>query len=545
MRMRAVLAAAGIAALTAGAYCTLARNDFVDYDDFGHIVADPVVTAPLGLETVRAAFRLSHTAAYWQPLTVLSLAVDHALAGPSPAAHHLENLFWHLGAAVAVLLLFARTTGMFWRAAAVATLFAIHPITVESVAWAVERRNVLAGFFGLWSFFAYSEWVRRGSAWRYAASLLLFAASLLSKGLLLPGAAMLLALSFWPMERPDLKRTLLEVVPFAAVSGAVAATVLYTLGADLPGEPPLLLRLENAAVLPFRQLLHLAWPVELSVYYPYPLEVPTWQWGLAGAALVAISGATFVLRRRAPYLLFGWAWFLAGLLPTLGLKQRGQWAALADRHVYVAALGIYAAGVWGVADLLRRWHRLLAPALAAAVALALVPLTLRQVSFWRDTVSLFRRADAVADRPDEFIKYGLGKALADGGGYEEGEDYLLQAVALAPTHYEACFSLGRAYLLDGQGRYGLAAEYLGRAIRLYPAHVGARATLGSALNRLGRYSETVTLLERGPFTPEARLNLGVAYAATGQLEEARRQAAALGDGPLGAALRGFISQRAR
>jgi len=545
MRARVVLAAAGIVAAGAGAYLPVTRNGFVDYDDLGHVVDDPMVTAPLGLETVRAAFDVQGGAAYWQPLTVLSLATDHALFGANPVAYHLENLLWHLATALVVLALFYRTTGALGRAATVALLFALHPVAVESVAWAVERRTVLAGFLGLSSCLAYAEWVRRGRAWRYLLALALFAASLLAKALLLPGAAMLLALSFWPLRRTDWRRALAEVVPFAAVSALVAATVLHTLGGDLPGEPPFSLRLENALVLPFRQLGHLLWPVDLGVYYPYPLKVPAWQWALAALALAAVSGGVFALRRRAPYLLFGWAWFLAALLPTLGFKQRGQWAALADRHAYVAALGIYVAAVWGLEDLLRRRHRLAAPALAAATLLLLVPLTLRQVGFWRDTVTLFTRAEAVADRPDAYIEYGLGKGLANAGDYDQGEAHLLTAVALSPGHYEAAFDLGRAFLLDGRGRYALAAEFLARALRLKPGHVGARATLGSALNRMGRYSETVALLADGPRTPEARLNLGVAYAATGRVDLALLEADALGEHPLGAVLRDFIAKQPR
>jgi len=545
MSARALLASAAIVAVATGAYYPLTRNEFVDYDDLGHIVADPVVTAPFDAETIRSAFSVSRAVAYWQPLTVVSLAADHAIFGSNPLGYHLENLFWHLATSLVVLALFYRATREFWRAVAVAALFATHPIAVESVGWAIERRAVLAGFLGLASFLAYSEWTRRRVPWRYLASLLLFAGSLLAKGLLLPGAAMLLAFNFWPLRRSDWKRSILEAIPFAAIGIAVGGAVLHTIGPDLPGEPPLSLRLENALVLPFRQLLHLAWPLDLGVYYPYPLQVPAWQWVLAGAGWLAISAGAFALRRRAPYLLFGWAWFVVALLPTLGLKQRGQWAALADRHAYLAALGAYAAAVWGVADLARRGHRFLAPALAGVALVALSALTVRQVGFWKDTVTLFARADEVADRPDEYVKYGLGKALVDEGRFEEGEAFLRQAIAIAPTHYEACYALGRAYLLDGKGRDAMAAEFLRSAIYLDPKHVGARATLGSALNRLGRYSDTVALLEDGPFVPEARFNLGVAYASLGQPDLASKQALALGDSPLGRALWEFIARQRR
>ena len=541
MRARGFLVAAAIAVATAGAYFGLTQNEYVDYDDFAYVVDDPAVSSPLGFATIEAAFRPSHEVAYWQPLTVLSFAVDHALFGASPVASHLENLLWHLLTALAVFLLLQRATGEFWRASAVAALFALHPIAVESVAWATERRTVLSAFLGLSSFLAYSEWARRGGRLRYAAALLLFAASLLAKGLLLPGAALLLALDFWPLRRSAWKRSVLEVVPFGAISAAVAATVLYTLGAGAGGEPPLGLRLENAAVLPLRQLFHLAWPVRLGPYYPYPLEVPAWQWSLSAAALLGVSGAALRLRRRAPYLLFGWIWFLAALAPTLGLKQGGQWAALADRHAYVASVGIFAAAAWGVADLARR-RRAVAAGLGAAAAVFLAAVTARQVGFWRDSVALFERADEVADRADPRIKFGLGKSLVNAGQFEEGEAFLSQAIALSPGHYDAYFCLGRAYLIDGKGRDERAAELLARAIRLHPAHAAARAKLGTALNRMGRFTDTIAVLKDGPWLPEGRLNLGVAYLATGRPDLAWTQAVALGQSPQGALLRGLIGK---
>lgn len=524
------LIAAALALLVAVGYARIVRNGFVDFDDLVYIVDDPIVSGPFGAGTLADAFSTNGNGAYWQPVSVLSLAADHALFGASAVAYHLENVALHFGAAFLLFLLLVRTTGAFWRPAFTASLFAIHPVAVESVAWAIERRMLLATLLGLAALLAYVRWVRGRDAWAYGTSVILVALSLMAKAALVAAPALLLVLDTWPLGRKETRsRLLVEKLPFAAVCGAIAIVVLRSLkSGETPAAFPL--RVANAVVLPFRHLAHLAWPTELSVYYPYPAEIPGWHVALAAAGLAAITAAVVACRRSAPHLLFGWTWFLLALLPTLGFRQVGWWAALADRHAHLAAIGVYVAAVWTAADALRRVRSRVAVAVAGAAAagvlvLALTGLTVRQVGFWQDTVTLFERARSVAGAPEVHIEYMLGKSLIGAGRFDEGEKHLLEALALAPDQFEALHALGRAYI----GRFDEDATHLlTRAVRVKPRDADARAALAYALNRLRRFQEAVELYRRAsPGTPEGHANLAVALASLGDFEGATRECATL------------------
>lgn len=563
-RQAALLAAAALIALTFLAYLPVVGNGFLLWDDDALILENPLVAAPLGLDTLAGAFRFN-ASTYWQPVTMLSFAVDRAVFGYDPAAFHLENVAWHAAAALVLLAVLVETTGALGRSFVAAALFAVHPINVESVAWAVERRNVLAAFFGLAAVLAYVHAARGRRAIWHAAVLACAAVSLLAKALLLPLPLLLLALDVWPLRRVGsvpLRRLVGEKLPLAALCAGVAVVVSLSIAPFRAVQPPpLSLRLANAVVAPVRQLAHAAVPVALSPFYEYPRAIPAWQ--LIGALLVlgALVFAAWRLRERAPYLLAGGGWFVAALAPTLGLVQAGAWPALADRHAYVAVIGVLVAATWGAASLLSSRPAAARIALAAVAIGAVTVLTALQVPLWRDTVTLLRRAVQTAptsahvryalgsalvratppqlaegiehlelaarlDPADHLARENLGIALGQAGLTERGIESLAAAIRLAPDHARAHAALGKL-LLDAE-RYDDAAASLRRALQLAPGDGEAYINLGVALNRMGRFEETIAHLTGSPDllarSPESRFNLGVAKAATGRTSEALREA---------------------
>ncbi len=479
-------------------------------------------------------------------MTALSLATTRSLFGLDARAFHFENVAWHAGCAILVLLLLATATGQLARAFAAAALFAVHPVHVEAVAWALERKTLVAAFFGLAAALAYVSWTRRGGVARMVVVLALAALSVLAKPSVVALPGLLVALDVWPLRRfreAPLRR-ILEKLPVAVVCGALAVVVASTTTVPESEGRPLALRLANALVSVFQHLGHLAWPSGLAVYYPFPDSIPAVTVALALAAFAGVSFAAVKLRTRAPYLLAGWAWFVLALLPTLGVIQPGRWPGYADRYAYVAAVGLAFVVAWGVADLAGR-ARGAAPALGAIAVLALAAVTARQLTYWRDTVSLFARAVtfapesgyvhyiygtalARAGRADDGIAhlstavrleptplaYGnLAAALADQGRYEESAAAASAALRLDPNDAEAHYNLGRAYSFTG--RYDEAvAEYRSALAAARTPHLGALTNLGGALNRLGRFDETVATLERdgvrrrlpgGPLQPRRRV----------------------------------------
>jgi tetratricopeptide (TPR) repeat protein len=568
---------AALVVLTAVAFLPVWDNGFVDLDDELYITANPHVLGGLSWPGLSWAFTNFH-GAYWQPLSWLSLQADAQFfcrrlpggqAVPSPAAFHGENVFWHAAAAVLLFLLWQRLTGARWRSFLVAALFAVHPLRVESVAWAAERKDVLCTFFGALALWAWARYRDRPSWGWYLGTAAAFLLSLLAKPMLLTLPFVLLLLDYWPPRRgaadggrPSLGRLIGEKVPLLALSVAAGAITVVARSQSHAAvsltDLPLSDRLANAAAGYRWYLAHTFYPARLGPWYPHPLGA--WQVGpvLAGAAaLAALTLLSVWQARRRPWLLVGWLWFVGTLLPVIGLAQGGA-QAWADRFSYWPQIGLLVAVAWGLAELAERM-RLPAPLRAAAAALALgwlAALTWSQVSHWRDTPALWGRALAVTEsnprahanlgnyslrrgRLDtaaahfteavralpscaEF-RYDLGVTLLLLGRADEAAEQFRHALAAAPDYLDAWHNLGvaRAH----QGRPDAAARCFRRVLALGPERDDARTELGRALWRLGSQREAAetfrAVLHRDPRSAYAWEGLGLAYLARGEPTAAR------------------------
>ncbi len=526
--------AALLAALTLCAFLPVLRNGFVNFDDDAYLGPESLAARGLTAAGVRWAFTTGHMGS-WHPLTWLSHMLDVQLFGLDPRGHHAVSLALHAASAVLLFLLLRAATGARWRPLAAAALFAVHPLRVESVAWAAERKDVLAGFCWMLATLAYLRQARRPGPARAAVVAALLALGLLAKPMLVTLPLALLALDLWPLGRIGpgkgpgaLRAALVDKLPLLGIATAAAAVAfLVQQGAGAVRSLErfgLALRLENAALSAAGYLGKLLWPSGLAVFYPFPERgVPWWQWGGALAVLLAITGLAVGLRRRAPYLPAGWLWYLATLLPVVGLVQVGGQAS-ADRYTYVPLIGVVVSLVWGSAALLvraaRRPGRARASARTAAalggIALAvplvvLAPLTWRQAGFWRDSESLFRRAIAVA--PPHWLPYdNLGQALFAQGRLEEAEQVYLHGLRVAPESPELLVDLG--ITLARRRRVSEALQRFSAAAAADPAFARARYNLGLALGWQGRREEALSELREAvrlePRSVDMTLALGVA-----------------------------------
>ena len=194
--------AAAVLVLTVAAiYGRTAGHAFTSYDDDVYILNNPEVTGGLSWKGFIWAF--GYHAANWHPLTWLSHMVDVQLFGLWAGGHHLMSAAMHAANAVLVLVLLRALTGSFWRSAAVAAIFAVHPLRVESVAWAAERKDVLSGLFWLLTTGAYLRYARRPVPLRALAVVVLFALGLAAKPMLVTLPFTLLLLDGWPLGRAD------------------------------------------------------------------------------------------------------------------------------------------------------------------------------------------------------------------------------------------------------------------------------------------------------------------------------------------------------
>jgi protein O-mannosyl-transferase len=459
--------------VTMAAYGSLWRNGFLNYDDDRYILTNPHVRAGLTGATVTWAIK-SLDEANWHPVTWLSHALDCQLFQLSPAGHHATSLLLHAANVLLLFVLLARATGARWRSLIVAALFAIHPVNVESVAWIAERKTVLAMLFLLLALGAYGWYARQPSLRRYLLVTSAFALALMSKPMAITLPFALLLLDYWPLQwmnfasanPPDSRlaqntptfgrfsprsfsRLILEKVPLVALSAASALVTVVAqkaggaISANAAHAP--LLRVENAVVCYVRYLAIAFWPEHLAALYPYPHSLRAWQ--VIASSLFLLAVTAVVLRyRELRYLVVGWFWYLGTMVPMIGLVQVGN-QAMADRYAYLPVIGLLVIAVWGVADLVSVLvtqcgiATKLEAALAAISIFVLALLTHRQVTYWRDDMTLWSHTIELTD--GNFVaENNLGAILANHGRYDEAAAHFRNASLLEPDDPVSQLNLG-------------------------------------------------------------------------------------------------------
>jgi Flp pilus assembly protein TadD len=525
---RGFLISLGLAVLSVGVFCVALRNGFVNFDDDLYVTENRQVLAGLTARSLSWAWTTLH-AGYWQPMTWMSLQLDAQLFGRPAWGFHLTNVLWHAADVVLLFWVLRQMTGSTGRSAALAALFAVHPLRVESVAWVSERKDVLSTFFGLLALLAYVDYTRRPGLLRYALVMAALTVGLMAKPMLVTLPAVLLLLDFWPLRRwpgLPLRKLVVEKLPLLAVAVAFAAITVY---AQESGRALLTLervsvpvRLGNAVLAYGWYLGALFWPVGLAPTYPHPGPNLSWL-HVAGVALVllAISALAALQARRRPYLLVGWLWFLGTLVPVVGLLQAGEqpWA---DRFTYVPHIGLLLMLVWGGHDLIaRRVGRPGRIAFTGAVVAAWAVASVIQVTRWRDSVTILEHALWVA--PDNPVAHNtLGAALLQRDELDEAVKQFREAIRLDPGSVKAQFNLGVAF--DRQRRAGEAIEQYQATLRLDPDFAPAHFNLGVQFAGQGRTAEAIDAFAQAvrlePHFAPAHYNLAAALVEGGRPDDA-------------------------
>lgn len=534
------------------AYAHVLHCDFLPFDDDSHVRENPLLKGGLTWSNVAAAFT-GFQASLWVPLTWISLMLDVSVFGMNPGAMHAMNALLHAANALLLFALLRRATGRFWQSAAVAALFAVHPLNVESVAWIAERKNVLSTFFGLLCLHAYVRYAQRPAPLSYAMALAFFALGLLAKPMLVTIPILLLLLDLWPLQRFSRSaavRLVAEKAPFLLLSLGCCLITMRGPQADgmiVPfADLPLGARVSNAAVSYVAYLAQMIWPTGLTPLYPHPFQTQPGLAGLAVALLLAITSCAWRLRKSHPFLLAGWLWYLGALVPVLGLVQVGP-QARADRFVYLPQIGVFFAFVWLLSSIkpLRQRANLLAGAGVVAMV-ALLFVTSRQVEFWTNGATLFEHTIAVTrDNARAYQNAGIARArLGDyamarahyraalrlsplsaetwnnlgsvctrlGGRETEALDCFRHALALDPSFVEVRYNLGASH--ERAGSTALAIEHFRAAVRAEPTFVQAHFRLGKLLERQGRHDEAMNHLQRAAALQSRDPNVAAATAGT-------------------------------
>jgi tetratricopeptide (TPR) repeat protein len=525
-RARVALIALALVAITFAAYSGVLSSGFVKFDDNVYVTENARVLEGLNAKT--AAWALTSTEeSNWHPLTWLSHLLDVSLFGLDAGMHHLTSLLLHAANAVLLFLLLQRMTGALWRSALASALFAVHPLHVESVAWIAERKDVLCTLFWLLTTAAWVRYTAAKSAARYALVIALFALGLMAKPMLVTLPVTLLLLDVWPLHRKGpLTTRLIEKAPLFAMSAASSVVTfvvqqrggaVQTLLSMTFGE-----RIANAAVSYVSYIEKTVWPAGLAVFYPFVKNIPAWRVAGATVVLIVVTAAAVRLRARMPYLAFGWLWYLATVVPVIGLVQVGG-QSMADRYSYAPLIGIFVAAAWGLAELARSnaTARFAASGAAALAIAACVAATRAQVAHWSDSTALFERALAVTK--DNWLAHNdLGLVLFEAGKTDESIPHYVEALRITPDYVEANNNFGNA--LEKLGRRDEAIAHYKAALRVRPDYARVHNNLGVALSNQGKNDEAIAeyreAIRLDPGYPKPYENLAISLSAEGRTGEA-------------------------
>jgi len=539
-------------------------HDFVNYDDNLYVYENAEVAGGLTLKGIAAMF--THVECqFYHPLTMLSLMLDYQLHGLQPGGYHLTNVLIHTASAVLLFLILRRMTGALWPSAFVAAVFAIHPLRVESVAWVAERKDVLSGLFFMLTLGAYVRYVQRRSKVEsresraqavpaldprpltldYYLALVFFALGLLSKPTVVTVPFVLLLLDYWPLDRFGLStlnsdesragsqlstqralRLVLEKIPLFVLSAAASVMTVIAEGEAVVPTKGLSLvdQIGNSIMSYVTYLRQMVYPVDLVPLYPFPVgDMFGWKIIFALVLLVAISAVAIAGRRKRPYLLVGWLWYLGMLVPMIGIIMPVSGFAHADRFTYLPMIGLSVALTWAATDLCAGWRRrrVVLGGCATIILVALIFCARAQAAYWRNSEWLWTHT--LACTSDNYIAHNnLGDALFKKGSVDEAIAHFQKALQIKPDYAEAHNNLGNALLKKGNVDEAIA--HCQKALQIKPDFAEAYNNLGNALTQKGSVDEAIAHFQKAlqikPDFAEAHNNLGNALLQKRSVDEA-------------------------
>jgi len=459
-------------------------NGFVYLDDNEYVVENSLIRslAPENLWNMLVATG----PAYWHPLTWLSHAIDYYFFGDNPGGHHLTSLFLHGFNVFWVFLLCMyllsrgdKVERTFSEALAVALFsalaFGLHPLRVESVVWAAERKDLLCAFFMFPAMLAYLKYAdaelpvdrKRWYGW----TLILFVLALMSKPMAVTLPLVLLLFDVYPLNRfragSQWLRLVIEKVPFFALSLLCGLLTLFAqnkAGAVMSvGTLSYTDRMLNAFHSGVFYLEKTLWPHPVVPFYPFPEQ--GFLMYLKATAFIALTVLLIVLWRRGQRLgLAVWLFFLITVSPVIGIVQAGEQAA-ADRFTYIPTVGFYLLVAMGLLQVWNKWREtsmkqgaLIAISLVALFCLILLSqLTHRQIPVWKNPGTLWQKV--IKEFPGQTPKsYRIsGHYFMVQGQTQKAVGFYEQAIELFPRFVEPYNDLGLFYM--NQKNYEKAESY--------------------------------------------------------------------------------------
>ncbi|MDQ6656093.1 MAG: tetratricopeptide repeat protein, partial [Verrucomicrobiota bacterium] len=354
------------------------------------------------------------------------------------------------------------------------------------------------GFFFVLTLAAYVRYAEKRTLARYLLVLLLFALALLAKPMVVTLPLVLLLLDYWPLDRFAKKQAvrslLLEKIPLLSLSIASSLITLVAQKQAISTRVPFTLRVGNALEAVATYLRQLVWPTDLAPLYTWSITSVTSAGVIVSVSLLAIITTAVLAARRKRFLVTGWFWYLAMLLPVLGIVQVG-YQTHADRYTYLPQIGLCIAVTWLVCEITSHFaaRRVVLGSAAAVVIGSLAVLARAQAAYWHDSVSLWSHT-VEATENNEYAQVNLGLALLDQGRVDDASSHYAEAIKINPRYGQAYAAMAVVHFLHSD--ISGANDLLQRAVEFDPANADAHYNLGATLSATGDARGAVTHFKR-------------------------------------------------
>lgn len=539
-----------IIVLTALCFYQTLSHRFVNYDDNAFVYLNNNVSEGLSVESIIWAFTTTHME-IWHPITWLSHIIDCELFGLNAGGHHFSSVLFHLLNCLLLFVILTELTGTIWRSALVAVLFAIHPLHIESVAWISIRKDLISTFFVLLSIRSYIVYVQNKNWRNHLKVTLLFALALMSKPAVIYVPILFILLDFWPLGRFEkANRTVAllnrafslakEKIIWFLLSGLIMVVnyKLLSKAGSIASSADLSLsdRIANVLYVIFFYIYKTLYPVSLAVFYPYPKPLGVFT-ALGGFIIILVTTLLiFKAKKRRPYLLFGWFWFLVGLLPVLGVVQQAQ-HLVADRYMYVPLIGFSVILVWGVYDALKniKGSTIILSGISLVMIISCLILSFKQTGKWKNNFTLYENTLRITEE-NYVVHTNLGAAYLTKQNYEQAIYHYSRAIEIKPYFSMKDIDFLKAFL--GISQTGLGNRFLGEnkdtlaleqfllALNNDNYNATNHYNAGNIYARKKQYQEAVghyeQAIEIDSSYPDVHNNLGIALMRWGKYSESEK-----------------------
>jgi len=494
------------------------QNNYCNWDDYHLITANHSIK-DLSLNNIKEIFTTGYVGTYI-PLTVLSFALEYKLSGLNPVISHTINLIFHLFNVLLVFWLIYLLSNNLMVSVIVSLLFGIHPMHVESVAWATERKDMLYSFFYLGSLIFYLYHRAKHKVIFYFGSIILFILSLLSKPMAITLPIVLILFDFY-FEKRFSSKQILPKLPYI-----IPAIFLGIVNIHFQGSVrvPFVSYFKHIFVFCYNLIFYLykiILPVNLSAFYPYPKNFEKTMPLIFFISPLIIAGLVYLIikiQKVSLKIIFGFLFFIITILPVSQLIPLVTPAIAADRYTYIPSIGLFfIAGIFidwlynkNLKDSITM--KFIFYSILALVFLIFGIISFNRCKIWKDSITLW--TDVLKKFPDSEIAFNnRGNAYKFIGAYEKAIGDFNKAIEINPELELPYFNRGTVY--EHLGEYNKAIADFTTALNIQPDFAMGYVDRGAIYCRVGEYDKAYNDLTRAlqlrPDLAEAYYNLGVLY----------------------------------